>query len=258
MKKIIDFLEQLGLSEIEANLYKGLLETGATTVKDLAEHVGIKRITAHFNIEHLIERGLVTQVKKGQKRNIVAEPPERLGDLIKQKEQEIEAIKNNLQDTVDTLYSIIPSAKEESGVEVKYYEGRNGVRSIYKEVLKSNELRSFVNISKIFDLFPENPELFPENMDKGHLQMWEIIEDSPRSREYVKETDPTKYKYKFFPQAWGNEVFFDFMIFDGKVAIITAKNSDPSGILINNRDIYGNMRFIFDIVWKLLPESDVK
>ena len=73
MKKITDYLQELGLTEIEAAVYQGLLETGPTTVKNLADHIGIKRITTHFNVESLIEKGLIIQTKSGTKRQIIAE-----------------------------------------------------------------------------------------------------------------------------------------------------------------------------------------
>ncbi|KKQ02042.1 MAG: hypothetical protein US11_C0001G0001, partial [Candidatus Roizmanbacteria bacterium GW2011_GWA2_36_23] len=46
MKKVTDYLVQLGLSEIEARLYQGLLEISPCTVMDVADHVSVKRITA--------------------------------------------------------------------------------------------------------------------------------------------------------------------------------------------------------------------
>jgi predicted transcriptional regulator len=61
MKRIVDYLQQLGLSDIEAQLYKGLLEAGSTTIMDLANHVNMKRITVHFNIENLMKKALISR-----------------------------------------------------------------------------------------------------------------------------------------------------------------------------------------------------
>lgn len=255
MKKIQDFLLQLGLTEPEAKLYEGLLDYGKSTVMELSSRVGMNRITAHTNIENLKKRGLVTESRIGAKRILIAEPPERLSYLIEQKEESVNSLKEKLPEMISTINSSLTNPKQSDKLEIKYYEGFQGVRSIYREVLKSNELRSYVNISKIFELFPENPQLFPDNLDKGHLQMWELIEDSSRSREYIKDLDPKKYRYKFFTKKWKMDIF-DYMIFDKKIAIITADDLNRvKGILIQDENIFENAKFLFDMTWDLVPNA---
>lgn len=251
MKKVNDFLQQLGLSEIEANLYQGLTELGQTTIKDLADHVGIKRITTHFNIERLIEKGLVVQTKNGQKRNILAEKPEKLADLVDQKVNSTLLLKQQFPAVLQDLQAIGQSTGKVADTQIKYYEGKNGVRSIYQEVVKATELCSYVNISRIAEMFPENPQLFPENVEKGHLHMREIIEDSPISREYIKNTNPARYQYKFFPKQW-NISLFDYMIFDGKIAMISG-DENLSGIIIVNESLHRNAHVLFEMMWNMLP-----
>ena len=65
--KIIEYLKQLDLSEIEAELYLILLNKGSLSVRDLAEISGIKRTTAYIYIDQLIEKGLVLKVVKESK-----------------------------------------------------------------------------------------------------------------------------------------------------------------------------------------------
>ena len=46
MEKIVDYLKQLDLSDVEAKLYLTLLQTGPSSVRDLAQTIDIKRTTA--------------------------------------------------------------------------------------------------------------------------------------------------------------------------------------------------------------------
>jgi len=62
MEKILEYLEQLDLSEIEAKLYLTLLETGPTSVRDIAAAIGIKRTTAYLYVDQLAEKGLITKM----------------------------------------------------------------------------------------------------------------------------------------------------------------------------------------------------
>ncbi len=255
MKKIelIQFLKNLGLSDIEADLYLGLLERGPSSIMQLAKYTKKKRSTTHVNIENLIAKGIVTQTSKGSRRMVIAEPPEKLGTILEQKKWELEKLKKGLSEFVSEV-SRESDTKDSSPVEVKYYEGKIGVRSIYQEVLKSRELRSYVNIQQIFKQFPENPQLFPEAPKKGHFSIWkEIIEESRRSKEYVNSNLPN-YEVKFFPKKW-NISLFDYMIFDNKVGIITGRDN-IKGILIEDPNIYQNAKILFEMMWELLPQPD--
>lgn len=257
MKKITDFLKDLGLSDAETKIYFKLLEVDRCSITELAHLLNMNRVTAHFNIQGLIDKGLITHIKQGRSRELHAQPPETLQYLIEQKESKVKKLKEEFATTLPLMTQLRPS-KNSSNVDfdAKFFQGLNGVKAIYREVLKSNELRSFVNISTIFDKFPENPSLFPEAISHTHLTMWEIIEDSTRSRDYVKTVDPNRYFYKFFPAEWNVSVF-DYMIFDGKIAMIAGRE-EVNGILIINDEMYQNSKSIFELFWKTLPDPIVK
>ncbi len=84
--------------------------------------------------------------------------------------------------------------------------------------------------------------------------MWEIIEDSPQSRAYLNSVDSRRYFYKFFPENLDKNIFFDYIIFNNKTAFITAEKNQPMGVLIDNSNIYQISKFIFNLIWHLLPE----
>jgi len=252
MKKILDFLINLGLSTAEAKIYTRLTELGQSSMTELAHSLQMNRVTTHFNVQNLIDKGLITHVKQGRSRELTAQSPDSLQYLIEQKDNHVKRLKEEFINTIPLMKKTMPLInKPERHFDVKFFQGKNGVKAIYREVLKSTELRSYVNISNIFEVFPENPQLFPEAVSRKHLKMWEIIEDSLISRNYVKTVDPKRYSYKFFPSDWNISVF-DYMIFDGKIAMITGKQ-EPKGILIVNDDMYKNAKALFEMLWRLLP-----
>lgn len=249
MKAINEYLKQLGLSEIESKLYLGLLETGSTTVMELANHVGIKRITAHFNVESLIGKGLVTETRKGARRQIVAEDPEKLKTLLEERELEISQMKQNLPAIITNIMKTVPQPKTAEEVNVRYYQGKKGVRSIYEEVLSSGEVRSYVNLDKIASVFPENVELFVSALKTNpDLKMWEIVEVSETSRQNATLfAQNAHYLYKFAPQGLKLSAA-DVMIYDGKVAVVNA-TENASGVVFVNQDFYQTSKDIFDFIW---------
>jgi sugar-specific transcriptional regulator TrmB len=253
MKKIRDFLSNLGLTETEINIYVKLLELGRTSVSELARTLEMNRVTAHFTIQGLIDKGLITHVKEGRSRELTAQPPEALKYLIEQKDKEVKLLNEQFTSTLPMLTGLMPQINQESKeFDVKFFEGIQGVRAIYREVLKAKELRSYVNIQAISSVLPENPAMFPEATRLKHLKMWEIIENSPKSQEYLKTIDPHNYFYKFIPTS-SKLSTFDYMIFDGKIAMISGTEK-LNGLMIINTNLYLNARTLFEIMWNLLPD----
>src|ERR1700734_1251596 len=91
MDKIVDYLKQLDLSDVEAKLYLTLLQTGPASVRDLAQTIDIKRTTAYFYIDQLVEKGLIMKLVKGSKKLVAANEPENLKILV---EDKLESAKN--------------------------------------------------------------------------------------------------------------------------------------------------------------------
>jgi sugar-specific transcriptional regulator TrmB len=255
MKKVYDFLKDLGLSEAETKIYVRLLELGQCSITELAHNLVMNRITVHFNVQNLINMGLITHVKQGRSRELTAQPPETLQYLIEQKQTQVKRLQEQYQSSLSMMTGLMPSGnKPHSKFDVKFFQGINGVRAIYKDVLKANEACAYVKVSSIGSLFPENIALFSD-VNHRNLSLKEIIEDSPSSREYVKTMDPTRYAYKFFPSDWNISVF-DYIIFGGKIAMI-AGAQDPNGIIIINDDLYQNAKVLFEMLWNLLPTPKI-
>ncbi len=254
MKKITDYLQELGLTELEALLYQGLLETGPTTVMDLSEHTGIKRITVHFNIKNLIEKGLVAQTVLGSRRQITAEPPERLEYLIEKKERDVQRLRNDFLPLLQTI-SNLSHVKDGEDIQVKYYEGVNSVRSVYKKILGAKKIYAFVNFNKILSVFPENPSLFQKSLESDpEREFWDIFEVSKESKKIAIKSDK-RHHFCFFPP---NIEFsdFDFMVFDNKVALIYLNQDKPYAIISNSHTMAAGFKAIHSIVWRVLSDKN--
>lgn len=254
MKKIRDFLTNLGLTETEINIYVKLLEVGRCSVSEIARTLEMNRVTAHFTIQGLIDKGLITHVKEGRSRELTAQPPEALQYLIERKDKEIKSLHEQFTGALPLLSGLMPNNQQSStNFDVKFFHGATGVKAIYRDVLKASELRSYVNVEKIFAFFPENAESFTAATQKKQLKMWEIIEDSSITRKDIQLNNPEQYHYKFFPKDWQHSNIFDYMIFDGKIAMI-AGEKEPSGILVMNDGLFENAVALFDLLWRLLPD----
>lgn len=254
MKKILDYLEQLELSDLEAKLYLALLDSGPISVRDLAEVTQIKRTTAYFHIDLLVEKGLVLRVVNGSKKQIApAQPESGLQFLVEKKLEAAKKAQENLPNILTTISASLPKYKDVSSAEIQYYKGKNGVTKIYEDALKAGEIRSYVNIEEVLNVFPGNAALFDKAAKHNpNLKMYEIVENSPHARERLESSKKKgQYLYKFLPDDMKIEAT-DILMYDGKVSVINLKNQ-LTGVVLYNKDLYNNFRLLFDLLWKMLP-----
>lgn len=248
---------ELDLSKKEITIYLALVKFGPNTIQDLAELSNINRVTTHNNVENLTQKGLVTQLKKGRgsRRLIMAEPPEKLSVIFKERQAKIIAAEQQLDLITKELSNLKAEYKQSSGMEIKHYEGKNEVKLIYDDVLKAKEIRSYLNYKELIKIFPANPIKFIEAQKKRpDMQMWEILEDSKEAREYADMTNFHNYYCKLATQKL-NLASFDYIMFDGKIAAIDlSEGKNVNGIVIENENFYNNAVAIHKFDWQLLPD----
>lgn len=255
MEKIAQYLEQLNLSEVEAKIYITLLQTGAISVKSLAQKTDIKRTTTYFYIDQLAEKGLVTKVVQGTQKQVAPSGLDSLEQLVKEKIETAHTLQQELPDILKTISTTFQKTEGSESAEIKYYKGKLGVKKIYEEALKAKELRSYVNITIMSDKLPENSILFADALKNKTIKIFEIIEDSITSREQTQfqteNANNERYFYKFLPKKI--KLFAaDTLIYDGKVAIINIEEK-ISGVVLTNAAYYNNTKELFDFNWETLP-----
>lgn len=259
MKKILDYLKQLGFSEIEATLYLKLLESGQMSVAELAQTAKINRTAAYSHIYSLLEKGVIVEAMIDSRKKLIAIEPERLEYLIDQKYKEVNMLHQefpNVLKAIKSSYFHSEISPEEP--EVKYFNGKSGVRSIYEDSFKAHEICSFVYLAEPNIFFSDNVTLFNNAFSKNKdLKIREIVDDSPAARKETRLISLNKgYSYKFASQdlKLAGE---DILIYGGKVAILNIRGKLGS-VVIQNNDYYFNSKKLFEYIWKTLPEPEVK
>lgn len=254
MDKTVDYLKQLGLTDIEAKLYLALLKSGPTGVKELAQKVDVKRTTAYFYIDQLIEKNLIIKLVKGSKKQItVVDPQENLERLVQQKMLSAKQTKELFPTMLKTITTLGKDIEGSQEAEIKYYKGKLGVKKIYEEALQSKELRTYVKVEATDGLFSDNISLFNNAFKKNpHLSVKELIYDSPSATKDAHQIllKSKRYSYKLIP----NELKLtsgDILIYDGKVAIITYKGV-VTCVVLKSIDYYNNSKELFDYIWRTI------
>jgi sugar-specific transcriptional regulator TrmB len=260
MENILNFLKQLDLSEIEAKLYLNLLKNGPMSVRDLAETVEIKRTTAYFYIDQLVEKGLVMKMVQGSKKLVCANPPESLQHLVDEKISSAKIMKESFPNILKTLKTALPINAETHEAEIQYFKGKNGVKKIYDDALNGSELRLYVNLAElervlIVKTLNMDYDIFNQALRKNSkLKIYEIIVNAPDSVRQFKLEETAKedrYRYKFTSKDI-RLASPAILLYDDKVAIINS-HGNINSIVLHNTDYYNNSKDLFDFMWKMLP-----
>ena len=94
----ISILEELGLSKGEAKLYLTLLQIGESKVGGIIGKSNMASSAVHNSVNSLINKGIVSYIKKGKIKFYQAVPPKQLIEFIEGKK------KRFLEDELNTGY----------------------------------------------------------------------------------------------------------------------------------------------------------
>lgn len=250
MKNLILYLKELGLTDIEAGIYLNLLRNGPSTILEISRRTGLNRITTHSNCEDLLRKGLLSMIRKGGRRFLIAEAPEKLNFILQAEELKLQRKRQLLPKTLALLKNEISHVGGKTHFDVRTYEGKNALDMLYDEILKSKELRAFVNAEEINRIFPENFQRFRDAAAKGDIEIWDVVENNSIGKIQESKDPNANYHIKILPQ--GVEIgSMDYLIHDNKITIIEGE-PEPVAVVISSPSLYLNSKAIFEVMWNLL------
>lgn len=111
----LSFLEQFGLTSIQARTYLSLFSHGQAKASVLAESMGVIRPTVYRVLSELSKKGLVTKSLTTPAVYSAKDPKNALRALLSDASTKIEQLSSMLGEALYTLYSNAPSASEPVG-----------------------------------------------------------------------------------------------------------------------------------------------
>jgi len=125
-------LMNLGLSKNEAKIYLALVKLGSSSVSQIAQTVDVHRVNIYDALKNLQEKGLVGTVVKVNKKYFEAASPNTLREIIKDKQDKIEEVKNQLP----LILKSFEHSKNKQDVHI--FKGITGIKTVFKDILDSN------------------------------------------------------------------------------------------------------------------------
>lgn len=247
--KIIQELNNLGLAPKAARVYLAIIELGKASSIDIARRTRLKRTTVYDHVLDLIQRGYITETKKGKRRLFIAEDPKK---LIGRHELRLERIKE--------LVPILSSAytKNHPQPHIRFYDGFSGVRVIMEELLTAQ---------KEEQLWWTSMHDMADVLGRNYLKQWvrrrvkrgiscRVLRTPETAKTLLDplfgETTGYLRKIKWLPV---NFVFEGALcIFNDKVAYMSSRN-DRFGFIIESASFSKMHRLVFESMWMVTPEK---
>jgi len=248
----IDVFSQIGLNNTELKVYFALLKLDKSTVGPIIKLSKIPDSKIYFILDCLKDKGLVSYVIKNKVKHYQANDPKNLLNLIKDKEDNLKNIKQELIEKI--IPDIENKRKQEEDVqEAIVYESIEGVKSAFSymlDVLKKGEVYDVFVFDS--DLLAEKNTInfFHQHHKKRILKGIKVRLMCPKS---IKDIFEKSYAYSF--QKLKQFKYVDqklplgAYIFNGHVMTVVW-GEVPTAFVIKSKKNYQYYKNFFEDVWK--------
>lgn len=245
----IPYLDMLGLSPTESDIYMFLLQTGETKAAQIIDHFQLKRATAYKALYALEEKGLVTKRDVGKITHFKPMSPNTLTDLADKQIHRYEAIRDDLKGILPNFISSYLLSVEKPVITT--FEGAQGIKDVYRDTIKEGlPIDAILKVGNVDDDIQEWLEsYYIKQRVKKKIPARVIIATDGETKEYRQKDKESLRETIVVP----NKLFpfkHEINIYDGKVALINhTKGDDLLAIVIHHPTIEDTMRAWFQLAW---------
>ncbi len=240
IEKIKKVLEELGFSKNEAKIYLAILSLGLANITEIASKSGINRTALYQYLDRLLKQDFLRKTFKGKRIYYLAQNPKKILTVLDKRKK--------MAEEVLPLLTELHNSSSAKPI-VKFYEGKAGMRSIYREMTKtSKKLWSIFSADRYYAVFNEKDgEEFLENIYNYGGELRDLVENTREGRRYIKENVATKAgKSKLLPKDFKFDV--DLMISGNKISMISLVNL--VGVVIENKEMTKLQENFLKFIWK--------
>ncbi|QQR84193.1 hypothetical protein IPJ72_03335 [Candidatus Peregrinibacteria bacterium] len=246
---IHDVLLKLGLSNNQIDVYISLLSVGTAPASSIARRLNIPRTTAKYTCQQLVNKGLIVDTNKNGGFIYTAKSPEYLHELVKKEHEQVSQKGIALDQIMGELkklqnpQSILPK--------MRFYEGLDGLIEMFNDVLRDNKpINAVLCIPD--DAHPKLMEYIEKEYIPKRINLKtkarSIFNNNPRTLEYRK-LDKKMNRITLLADQKEFPFEINYHVYGNKVAFYSGKESDMTGVIIENDFIAQNQFSIFKMAW---------
>jgi sugar-specific transcriptional regulator TrmB len=246
-----EIFEEIGLSPNEAKIYETLVGRSEISVSNISTHGNIHRRNVYDALNRLIEKGLVFQIFQKNENLYRAVHPQKLLEVVKEKESKI----LNILPKLAARYEAKPTAEA-----AFIYKGLEGYKNYMRDMVRVAEPTYFLGAKALW--FTPNIEKyfltdFRETFEKRKIPYFtlfdhQVVEKMPHA---ISEVGG---EYKVLPKKYSTpgvcDIFGDYVVTFSSVDVGNFGEHGSIFVMINH-DLAETYRTWFKLIWDLCPET---
>ena len=231
-------LIELGFSTSEAKVYVSLVKLGSGTTSDITKESGVHRVNTYEIMDKLVNKGLVSSIRKGSKTIYSVGDPNNLLRFVQQKEE----IAKQLVPELHGLYNIKKQQEE-----VFYFTGPEGVITAYYMMLdeKVPIIYGLGGTGLLRKSLKHRHERFNQDRIAQGVKVKALYYEHVRAeKEKIQEK---LFELRYLPDSFKTPATVDIC---GNVVLILITTDNPRVIAIRNKEIAQAYKNYFEFMWK--------
>lgn len=242
---MLDDLQDIGLSQVEAQVYVAISELGPSSVLQISKQSRLNRSTIYNSLQSLLDKKLVSQTPKGKKIFYVAGTGE---DLKKMLTDKIKIVDNLLPE----LNALTKSSSDKPVIH--YYEGFEGIQRIHEMAARSKE-KVMAAICGLDNLNASSKTMLNfwlgafTNMRKKYGTILKIIVPETELARIYRKMDAQKFRETRFVPASTYNFESSFFTFDDYTVLYNFSQKEQFAISIQSKAITNTMNMVWKIMW---------
>lgn len=238
------FLSSIDLNEKTQKVYLSILKLVDAPASVISKHAGLERTTTYHQLEYLMKLGLVSTYRNRNKKRFVVENPRK--------------IKGILEGKISLFEKYLPQLEkltaEEKTINLRLYEGIEGMRQIIEEELNCRE-KKVLSIGYARDLRKvEGGRItFTERrLKKRIFSRCLRPKDDKFAPAWLKNQQRELREVRLLPDNLNLSGMI--FIFDDKVTVITPEEEGMS-FIIASQSYSKSMKTIFNLLWEISEKT---
>lgn len=243
---LVKTLEQFGFNQRQAKIYLACLELGEAPASSIARFCNENRLTSYSILKELLKKWFIFEISKNNINYYTAVSPEK---IFKDYQDKLSILEKKLPELMTIMN------KFDNRPKLLFYEGVEGVKSVYDEILKTKEpLYAFLSDDNIAPELKEYlNETFIAKRKKKKIHASVIVRETPANKQYLSKTKKnklTEIRIIHDDLLW---LEWELVLFwENKIACALYSPDELSWFLIESKQLYSSLKSIFMFIWNQL------
>lgn len=241
--RIQDVLDELGLGRNKGVVYMASLAVGTGPVVLIAKEAGLPRTTTHEILQGLSLQGLVSFVTRGRTQVYTAASPEKLRQILHERERRLERVLPELLALVNT-----------GGVRphVRFYEGVEGIKAVFEDTLTVSDglLRGILSMENLYAV--PGKDFMDDYIRRRVASDIRLRVVRSRAKEVGEEAWPTSIgELRELRYAPAELVFTMTVYVYGDTVSVMGTEKEQFGMIVSSPDLAQTFRNLFEVLWRV-------